>query len=329
MMSCPVMLIKPVMRRADSHSSNTPSTAGRRAVRADHNSTALTPRQQEVLRLLGTGLSSREIAEHLSVSWRTIAEHCLELRERLDIATTTQLRVHARLVATGEGDGVLAAGTTASGNLLRRQSRYLPHAALNVHGVYGVQCRTVPYDLRFLRDAADYVIDLATIPGERPDNVEDVFRQQGGTLGAKQALIAALAHECGQREIQLTVACGELAVSSAPGLEELFLHRDTVTLPLAICCLRYRRQRLQLSDTGSGSHMMAPPHSETVVNPATLVEHRESLYREFAADWCRVFDWRPEEFARLRAHVLQGAPTAAVCEDLLGYVLGLDFQPTL
>lgn len=303
--------------------------AGCNAFRSNGTGARLTPRQTEVVQLLGAGLSTRDIAERLTVSTRTISEHCAELCERLNLATTGQLRSHARFAYVHGYDGGSTPVSRPTAPLLRRQSRFLPHAALNITGRLGSACRAAPCNLRFLRDVADYMLGFDAAPGGRPDCLDDVLAQQGGTLGAKQALLAALAQECARDEVQLIVACGELTVTSAPGLEPLFIEHPTRTLPLAICYVRCRNRRLQICDFDSGSQMTAPPDSETTVDPVDLAGRRLSLYREFAADWCRAFDLAPQEFARLRAHALRTAPTPAVYEDLMGHALDPNFQPTL
>ena len=303
--------------------------AGRIAFRSNGTGTRLTPRQIEVLQLLGAGLSTRDISERLTVSTRTISEHCAELRERLNLATTGQLRSCALSAYVHAYDGGSTAVSRPTPTLLRRQSRYLPHVALNFTGRLGSVCRAAPCNLRFLREVADYMLGFDAAPGGRPDCLDDVLAQQGGTLGAKQALLAALAQESARDEVRLTVACGELTITGTPGLETLFIENPTRTLPLAICYLSCRNRRLQICDFGSGSQMTAPPDSETTVNPVNLAGRRLSLYRDFAADWCRVFDLAPQEFAQLRAHALRTAPTPAVYEDLMGHALDPNFQPTL
>ena len=52
---------------------------------ADNLLTALTPRQREVLQLVAEGHSSKEIAQRLRVSHRTVETHRNQLMKRLDI----------------------------------------------------------------------------------------------------------------------------------------------------------------------------------------------------------------------------------------------------
>jgi len=64
----------------------------------------LTPRQKEVLQLLAEGLSTREIAELLGVSIKTVEAHRANLMERLeihDVPGLVRLAIRSRLVSLG------------------------------------------------------------------------------------------------------------------------------------------------------------------------------------------------------------------------------------
>ena len=50
-----------------------------------------TPREREVLRLVWTGLSNREIADRLGISSRTIEAHRASLMKKLRVTNTAQL----------------------------------------------------------------------------------------------------------------------------------------------------------------------------------------------------------------------------------------------
>lgn len=56
----------------------------------------LTPRQREIVQLIARGLSSKEIAVQLSISHKTVANHRLQIREKLgltDIASLTRYAI--------------------------------------------------------------------------------------------------------------------------------------------------------------------------------------------------------------------------------------------
>lgn len=71
-------------------------TAYRRGTGADPNPIAnLTPRQREVLRLIGEGKTTKEIARILGVGLRTAETHRLHLMKRLDVHNVAGLVRHA------------------------------------------------------------------------------------------------------------------------------------------------------------------------------------------------------------------------------------------
>jgi DNA-binding CsgD family transcriptional regulator len=55
----------------------------------------LTPRQKEVIRLIATGQTAKEIAETLGLSRRTVEFHRAMLMQRLRITTTAELTLWA------------------------------------------------------------------------------------------------------------------------------------------------------------------------------------------------------------------------------------------
>lgn len=56
---------------------------------------ALTPRQREILQLIGEGKGTKEIATHLNVSVKTVDFHKTRLMQRLNIHTTAELMRYA------------------------------------------------------------------------------------------------------------------------------------------------------------------------------------------------------------------------------------------
>lgn len=52
---------------------------------------ALTPREQEILRLLAEGLSTKEIGEKLFISPKTVENHRSNILSKLDLHSTVEL----------------------------------------------------------------------------------------------------------------------------------------------------------------------------------------------------------------------------------------------
>jgi DNA-binding NarL/FixJ family response regulator len=52
----------------------------------------LSDRELEVFQLLGRGLSTRQIADHLHVGFKTVQAYCARIKEKLKLANATELR---------------------------------------------------------------------------------------------------------------------------------------------------------------------------------------------------------------------------------------------
>jgi DNA-binding NarL/FixJ family response regulator len=57
---------------------------------------SLTPREQEILQLIGTGASNREIASHLFISERTVKNHVTNILGRLELRDRTQAALYVQ-----------------------------------------------------------------------------------------------------------------------------------------------------------------------------------------------------------------------------------------
>ncbi|HLS82679.1 MAG TPA: response regulator transcription factor [Steroidobacter sp.] len=67
---------------------------------------ALTERELEVFRLIGAGVSTREISERLELSMKTVDAHRRHMREKLNLRSTSELiRYATQWVAEAEGGG--------------------------------------------------------------------------------------------------------------------------------------------------------------------------------------------------------------------------------
>lgn len=73
----------------------------------------LTPRHRQILRQIGDGRSTQEIAEDLGVSPRTVEFHRVSIRKALGITTEWGLMRFAIMMRVGDGEGDAATGTDA------------------------------------------------------------------------------------------------------------------------------------------------------------------------------------------------------------------------
>jgi DNA-binding NarL/FixJ family response regulator len=67
----------------------------RRAREASHVGASVTPRELEVLRFLSQGLTTRQVANRLGVSTRTVEAHVAKMYRKLDVSTRVQALARA------------------------------------------------------------------------------------------------------------------------------------------------------------------------------------------------------------------------------------------
>lgn len=239
---------------------------------------------------------------------------------KFKVQSTDELRMPAAVGAP------VSKGCSGELKILKYKRHFLPNLPLRAPKTVSAICRR-DFDARSLRDVADYVCDCDSDPGTRPDDYQTLLTERTGTIGAKQSLLAILAEECGRPALQLIVACCEMPVTGIQK-EGCEINKSPTTLPLAVCWLKYRGRRLQIGESSRGGPRVVKPITEVRVTPAAFLSERIRLYKSFAEDWCRALDVAPGEFARLRTRQLHASAGTAQFEDLLGYCIAADYEPS-
>src|SRR5258706_7300227 len=206
----------------------------------------------------------------------------------------TDLNVHAPKDA-----GMVAKECGQPVRTPRHETRLLPNVSLDPRGRYGAACRA-RFDGRTLREAAEYVCECDTGPGQTPDDLHALLTGHTGTIGGQQALLAALAKEAGRDDVELVIACCEMELPEMAPLRNGPIRQRPRTLPLAVCWLRHRGRRLQMVEPRHASLHTGNLITEIPVPPEQLALERVRLYKTFAADWGRALETHGAEFARLR-----------------------------
>lgn len=68
---------------------------GKKRLKSKTTWDTITQREKEVLKLIGEGYKSKEIAEYLCISWRTVEKHRANMMEKLDLHTSSALTAYA------------------------------------------------------------------------------------------------------------------------------------------------------------------------------------------------------------------------------------------
>jgi DNA-binding NarL/FixJ family response regulator len=68
---------------------------GKKALKPRSSWDTLTQREKEVLKLIGEGHKSKEIADYLCISWKTVEKHRANIMEKLDLHSASALTAYA------------------------------------------------------------------------------------------------------------------------------------------------------------------------------------------------------------------------------------------
>ena len=113
-----------------------------------------------------------------------------------------------------------------------------------------------------------------------------VLRSGRGTCSSKHRFLAALAHECGQTDVTLTVGLYEMSSRNTPGIGLILSASHVHSIPEAHCYLTHRGNRYDF--TGLTSGVTSPFDSlieEREVAPDDLPTVKEQYHRSALARW--------------------------------------------
>ena len=275
--------------------------------------------EREVLSLMERGVPLAQIRQQLALAADDAQAIRKTLLRRFGVRSARKLLSGARSRSAETATGRFRQVSL----ILHHQSRWLPDVPLSRTGSLGIACREV-IRADTLRDAADALCEMKLQPNPAPDDPLAVLAHGSGSVGARQALLAALAQEAGRQDVALVLACYEsIADSSAAD------RQSAHALPQVVCFLQFCGKAIQVTYPGFGSQVRGKALAVSRVEPLQMAAERLSLYQKFAADWCLALDATPETFAGLRSRQLRRAGQGAGFEDQLGHRLSADYRPSL
>lgn len=113
-----------------------------------------------------------------------------------------------------------------------------------------------------------------------------ILRARTGTCSSKHRFLAALAHECGHRDISLTVGLYEMSERNTPGVGSVLAAAGVDVIPEAHCYLTYESRRYDF--TGLVAGQWSPFDSlmdERSVSPDDLPTVKLKYHQEAIARW--------------------------------------------
>lgn len=180
------------------------------------------------------------------------------------------------------------------------------------------------FEVNSLREAAEVLRDCPLSDDASPDDPYGVIRHRGGTIGARQALLALLAAECELANVQLVLSCHEGAVTTLTAPDG-----SVLAIPIVVCHLKIKGRSVQIAEPGYRSTPVGAPVFVQTVQPHTMARERVALFQQFSADWCRALELSAKGFREKRKQCLIASKDTALFEDLLGHLIDETFEPSL
>lgn len=132
-----------------------------------------------------------------------------------------------------------------------------------------------------------------------------VLFEKKGTCSTKHRLLAAVAHDCGYRDIHLVVGIYAMNEINTPGVGEVLTRAHLEYVPEAHCYLKHNDLRYDFTGLGSGAiSPFASLYEEHIVDPHQLIKKKIALHREFVDRWANERKLSPELVWRIRENCI-------------------------
>lgn len=164
---------------------------------------------------------------------------------------------------------------------------------------------------------ADYVQRL---PYERIDgnSPSAVLEQQRGTCSSKHALLATIALEAHQVDVELMLGIFEMNDRNTPGVGAVLGRRGLTFVPEAHCYLRVHGRRFDFTGLPSGS---ASPFdsllTEERIDPETAISTKSLRHRAFIRQWSQQRGLDPETVWQVREECIEELARQAVVAGIM------------
>jgi hypothetical protein len=148
---------------------------------------------------------------------------------------------------------------------------------------------------------AEYVRALGYGRTSGSGGVLALLFEQKGTCSSKHLLLASLAHECGYKDIQLTVGIYQMCEDNTPGVGVILEQAGLTGLLEAHCYLKYRGKRYDF--TGLSKGKSSPFDSfiyEQAVSPHELYEIKNRIHRDEIGKFARLMKLDPDAVWEIR-----------------------------
>lgn len=138
------------------------------------------------------------------------------------------------------------------------------------------------------QSACDYIMQLPYGRNTHRDDFLLVLQEGKGTCSSKHALLAFLADENGQDDIELMLGLFQMSAETHPELEHYFAELPFPYLPEAHCYLRYKGQLYDYTSSKQDIRIIEPfIVREQRMEPQQVVEWKPKIHQEYLKGWLK------------------------------------------